>query len=144
MTSLQRIQPHPKDLGGGFLVLGFVAAFVEVEAVGLFVLGSLVVALVLFSTLTVEVRRDSMELWFGPGLVRKRFAYKAMRGVRVVRNEWQFGWGIRRLPKGWLYCVSGLDAVEIEMADGHRHRVGTDRPQELEAAIREALGTRPG
>jgi hypothetical protein len=126
------------------VVLIMVTLLVEVEAVALVTLGLLVIAMLLFSTLTVEVGRDSIGIRFGPGLVRKRFALSDIRGVRVVRNEWFYGWGIRRLLTGWLYCVSGLDAVELEMADGTRQRVGTDRPRDLESAIREALGLLAG
>jgi hypothetical protein len=128
-------------LGGiPLVVLILVTVLVEVQIVALVTLGLLVIAMLLFSTITVEVGRDSIGIRFGPGVVHKRFALSDIRGVKVVRNEWFYGWGIRRLPTGWLYCVSGLDAVELEMADGSRPRVGTDRPRDLESAIREALG----
>ncbi|MBI4720615.1 MAG: hypothetical protein HY770_05250 [Chitinivibrionia bacterium] len=131
-------------VGIPIVVLILVALFVEAEAMALVTLGLLAVALVLFSTLTVEVGRDSVLIWFGPGIVRKRFALSDIRGVRVVRNKWFYGWGIRRLPSGWLYCVSGLDAVELEMTDGTRQRIGTDCPKDLEAAIQKALGLLAG
>jgi len=121
------------------VVLVLVTVLVEAEIGALVTLGLLVIAMLLFSTITVEVDRVSIGIRFGPGLVHKRFALSDIRGVQVVRNEWFYGWGIRRLPTGWLYCVSGLDAVELEMEDGTRHRVGTDRPRDLESAIREAL-----
>jgi hypothetical protein len=35
-----------------------------------------------------------------------------------------------------LFNVSGLDAVEVELVDGKRIRIGTDEPQALVAAIR--------
>jgi hypothetical protein len=125
-------------------VLVVVTVFVAADAVALATLGVLLIAMLLFSTLTVEVARDSVGVWFGPGIIRRRFALSEIRGVRVVRNEWYYGWGIRRLPAGWLYCVSGLDAVELEMTDGTRQRVGTDRPRDLESAVREALGLPAG
>jgi hypothetical protein len=122
------------------VVLIIVALFFEVEVVALITLGMLLVAMFLFGTLTVAVNRDGILMWFGTGLVRKRFALSSIRAAKVVRNEWYYGWGIRRLPAGWLYNVSGLDAVELEMVDGTRRRIGTDRPGDLESAIREALG----
>jgi hypothetical protein len=119
-----------------------VTLFVEMEAVALITLGLLVVAMFLFGTLTVEVSRDAVAIWSGPGIVRKHFALSSIRGVKAVRNACYYGWGIRRLPSGWLYNVSGLDAVELEMVDGTRQRIGTDRPGAMESAIREALGPR--
>jgi hypothetical protein len=122
------------------VVLIVVTLFVEVEVVALIILGMLLAAMFLFGTLTVAVNRDGILLWFGPGIVRKRFALASIRAAKVVRNEWYYGWGIRRLTAGWLYNVSGLDAVELEMIDGTRERIGTNRPGDLESAIREALG----
>jgi hypothetical protein len=51
---------------------------------------------------------------------------------------WYAGWGIRWTGDGWLYNVSGLRAVELRTRHGKRYLIGTDRPEELEAAIRQA------
>ncbi|MDY7014940.1 MAG: hypothetical protein SVX43_15355 [Cyanobacteriota bacterium] len=56
----------------------------------------------------------------------------------AVKNPWYYGWGIRLTPRGWLFNVSGLDAVEISLNSGRHFRIGTDRPRELERAIRRA------
>ncbi len=40
---------------------------------------------------------------------------------------------------GWLYNVSGTDAVELKMKNGKRYRIGTDVPGELAEAIRQAI-----
>jgi hypothetical protein len=129
-------------VGLPIVALVLATLLVGVEAVALMTLGLLLVALFLFGTLTVEVSRDGIVIRFGSGIIRKRFALSGIRGVKLVRNRWYYGWGIRRLPSGWLYNVSGLDAVELEMLDGTRHRIGTDRPGDLESAIRAAMGTR--
>jgi len=95
---------------------------------------------VLFASLTVVVGDAAVFVRFGPGLIRRSFALTDIRAVRTVRNRWYYGWGIRLLPRGWLYNVSGLDAVEIELADGRAHRIGTDEPEALAAAIQQAGG----
>jgi len=56
-----------------------------------------------------------------------------------VRNKWYYGWGIRRLERGWMYNVSGLDAVEICMKNGKIYRIGTDEPETLCNFIQERL-----
>lgn len=99
----------------------------------------LVVAL-LFGSLTVEVAQDEVRLWFGVGLVRRRIALGDVVGAQAVRNSWTSGWGIRWIPGGWLYNVSGLDAVELQFVHGGVVRIGTDQPRELERAIRAAQG----
>ena len=48
------------------------------------------------------------------------------------------GWGVHFVGDGWLYNVFGLDAVRISMKSGKIIYIGTDEPQVLAAAIREA------
>lgn len=101
----------------------------------------LIVGMLLFGRLTVDVSEDRIVLWFGPGLIRKRFWVKDVCRATVVRNPWYYGWGIRLTPHGWLFSVSGVDAVELELRSGRKYRIGTDEPQELLSAIRRVLET---
>jgi len=102
----------------------------------------LVVILYLFGSLTVTVDPQDVRFWFGPGLIRKRFEVNRILEAKPVRNPWWFGWGIRAIPGGWLYNVSGLDAVELLMGDGRKVRIGADEPDRLTAAIAEARASR--
>ena len=70
-----------------------------------------------------------------PGLIRKRFPIGDIHGARIVQNKWYYGWGIRLTPHGWLFNVSGFDAVELELKNKRKFRIGTDDPQELLMAI---------
>ena len=97
------------------------------------------VVLLLFSTLTVRVRDGAMDVFFGPGLIRRRIPLRRIRDVRVVTTPWYYGWGIRLTPTGWLWNVSGLDGVEVEFDDGHRFRVGSDEPDRLAEALLSEL-----
>ena len=103
------------------------------------VLTLLIVVAVLFCTLTVRINGGLIECRYGPGLFCKYIPLATIRGVRTVRTAWYQGWGIRLTSDGWLFNVSGLDAVEVELADGKRIRIGTDEPQVLAAAIRGSL-----
>jgi len=99
----------------------------------------LAVCLVLFATLTVDVRPDRVEIRFGPGLVRRTFLLADFVSCRAVRNRWYYGWGIRLIPGGWMYNVSGLDAVEMVRRDGSKYGIGTAAPEELTQAISRNL-----
>ncbi|MBK4731650.1 hypothetical protein JJD41_17510 [Oxynema sp. CENA135] len=105
---------------------------------GFTVLGLLIVALV-FGTLTVEVDSQYLRCWFGPGWIRKEFAIAQITNAIAVRNHWWYGWGIRYTPRGWMFNVSGLDAVEITFTSGQHFRIGTDEPEALVAAIRDRI-----
>ena len=48
------------------------------------------------------------------------------------------GWGLRRTRRGWLYNVSGFDAVLLRLTNGRSVMVGTDEPRRLKTAIERA------
>jgi hypothetical protein len=99
----------------------------------------LLVIAVLFGTLTVQVDDQQLLLWFGPGLIRKRIRLADVSTCETVRNPWPAGWGVRWIGSGWLYNVSGLDAVQFSMRNGTVYRIGTDEPLRLDAAISARL-----
>jgi hypothetical protein len=105
----------------------------------------LIAALILlvFGTLSVEVSEDAIRLRFGIGLVRKRIALREVRSWREFRNPWYCGWGIRLGRGGVLWNASGFDAVQLELGDGKRFRIGTDEPAALASAITRAKGEAP-
>ena len=103
------------------------------------ILGSLVVLLTLFFSLAVEINAEHLRIHFGIGLIRKRFPLDQIDTCRPVRNSWIYGWGIHLTPRGWLYNVSGQEAVELKMKSGKTCRIGTDEPEVLIAALQETL-----
>ncbi len=106
-------------------------------SIRLSVLAILVFVLVLFNSLTVQVKGKEITCGFGPGIIRKTFALADINSVRIVRNPWYAGWGIRWRPGQYvLWSVSGFKAVELELKDGNRFRIGTDEPEALVDAIR--------
>ena len=89
----------------------------------------------LFSSLTVEVEDHELRWYFGPGAWSYRLTPGEIESVRVVRNSWLNGFGIRMRPGFRLYNVSGLDAVELKLKSGEIRRIGTDDPSGLAAAL---------
>jgi len=134
-------------LGAGAVLVITIVASAETRADPAMITGSVVavalaLVLLLFSSLTVRVDAEHVALRFGPGLIRKRFRTTLILEAVPVRNRWWYGWGIRLTPHGWLFNVSGLDAVELRMADGRSYRIGTDEPQALAGAITAARKAR--
>ena len=130
-----------------FLVVALVGAFVAVIAVGFaatmilaFVVAVLLLVGWLFGSLTVTIEGGAINWWFGPGFWKKRVTIDEIEACEPVRNLWWWGCGIRYYGKGWLYNVSGLDAVEIKLKNGKHVRIGTDEPEALVAAIRHHQG----
>jgi protein-S-isoprenylcysteine O-methyltransferase Ste14 len=89
-----------------------------------------------FHSLTVEIKDNNLVCRFGHGLIRKRISLSDVNEVRLVRNPWYAGWGIRWIPgRYWLWNISGVRAVELVLKDGKRFRIGTDEPELLVKAI---------
>ena len=99
-----------------------------------------VLAVFAFSSMTVEVDQTRLAFWFGPGWIRRSFPLPEIRAWTAVRNPWWYGWGIHLTPYGWLYNVGGPGAVQLELRDGRRLRVGTDEPHALCEAIKVMKG----
>jgi hypothetical protein len=99
---------------------------------------SFVLLLLAFCSLRVEVSREQLQLRFGLGLVRKTFEIREIVDAYPVRNKWYYGFGIRLTPHGWLYNISGLDAVEIVMGS-KKVRIGTPEPELLTRALQRAI-----
>lgn len=102
------------------------------------IVGAAFLTTALFTSMTVRVTEREMRLWFGPGLIWKTIQIVDIADARAVRNPWWYGWGIHLTPRGWLFNVAGLDAVELELVNRRTLRIGTDEPERLVAAIRQA------
>jgi hypothetical protein len=126
-------------LGAGLAVTLYLVVVTGLNPVAIGLVVLLALATVFFSSLTVEVDNRALEVWFGPRPIKRRIPLNEIRSARVVYNPWYYGWGIRRIPGGWLFNVSGTAAVELRLETDSRFRVGTDAPEDLARAL-EARG----
>ena len=115
-------------------VLG-VMLFTNITTVGVAVLVVLAISAYLFHSLTIEIDEKGLAFYFSSGIVKKRIALEDIDAVNVVSNPWYYGWGIRFTPHGWLFNVSGLQAVEIRTRHNKRLRIGTDEPEKVKEAL---------
>ncbi|MCK6462421.1 MAG: hypothetical protein L6Q29_01200 [Candidatus Pacebacteria bacterium] len=121
-----RAEPPSYNSGANFAITAIMALI-------LFILAS-------FSTLTVAIDGQLLKVRFGWGIFRKKFPLTEIAAVRKVKNHWYYGWGVRLRfwPRMWIFNVSGFDAIELTMKNGKIYRIGTDEPEKLEMAIRQA------
>lgn len=126
-----RAEAPSSDSGTNFLITA-------IMALTLFVLLS-------FATLTVSIDENHIGIKFGYGIFKKKFSLAEIVSVKIVKNHWYYGWGIRLWlwPKMWIYNVSGFDAVEIVLKNGKVYRIGTDVPEELERELKMTIGAIP-
>jgi len=126
------------------IIAAFVAASADAETtvVLLSVCGvALFIAFIAhFSILTVTVDRAKARAAFGRGWPRKTVDLAHVTEVGAVRNHWLYGFGIRWIPKGSLWNVWGLDAVQFTLASGRVVRFGTDDRDGLLGALSGLTG----
>lgn len=98
----------------------------------------LLLSAIICSSLTVTVDARVLRVRFGPGPIRRTIALADIAAAQPVKNPWWYGYGIHMTPGGWLWNVSGPDAVELTLSDGRRFVVGTDDPDGLTEALARA------
>ena len=96
----------------------------------------LLISAIVFSRLTIKVDGQILEACFTTGLICKKVPLADIAECEPIRVRWWYGWGIHLTPYGWLYNVSGLDAVAITLHSGRKFALGTDDPDGLVDAIR--------
>jgi hypothetical protein len=104
-------------------------AYIAVTAV-------MVLVVLLFYGMTTTVERSRIKVSFGIGLISKTIETSRIKDVSTVKSPWYYGYGIRLIPNGWLYNVSGPHAVELRFVDKKRViRIGTKNPVQLKSEL---------
>ena len=117
-------------------------------AVYLVIFGIAMPVLFLFSQLVTEVRDDGIYIRFFPfHKAFRRIAFTEVKQCKVrtyspIREYG--GWGIRVRCKGKAYNVSGNRGVQIELLNGRRLLIGSQRAEELWRAIQAKVGKQEG
>ena len=98
----------------------------------------LLVCLVLFYKLRITIEDETLRASFGPALSAREC------GLRRLSDASRFAFvvvwlGFHLTPYGWLYNVSGFDAVAITLRDGRKFALGTDDSHGLTTAIRAGI-----
>lgn len=134
-------------VGVVLIVIGVIGILDEdEEGFGLWGYAILIVvvgALFIFSRLTVTVGAGTVDAVFGLGWPRRSVNVLDIVAIRRVRNQWWYGFGVRRVTNGWMYNVWGLDAVELELNSGHVFRIGSNDCSDLLAALSLHTSLRP-
>ena len=117
-------------------------------AVYLVIFGIAMPTLFFFSQLVTEVRDDGIYIRFFPfHKAFRRIAFTEVKQckVRTYHPIREYGgWGIRVRCKGKAYNVSGNRGVQIELLNGNRLLIGSQRAEELLRAIQAKVGEQEG
>lgn len=63
-----------------------------------------------------------------------------IKSIQIVESPWYYGWGIRLIPNGILYNISGQKGVELTFSDTNKViRIGSKKPDALKLEIEKRL-----
>ncbi len=99
----------------------------------------LLLAVLLNGWLTVGVTADEVRVRLGVGFYGRTIPVSSIIRCDAVRTRVWWGWGAHWTPSGWLYNVSGRDAVRLEMRAERPVMIGTGDLAGLKAAIDAAM-----
>jgi len=132
----------------GDLLIGVLVATSAATLAGIFAAGPqllMIVALLLqllatlaFCSSVITITAGKVSIHYGPGWFRRSIALREIASYRIVRNIFAYGWGMRKAARGYSIRLSNASAVELELRNGRRVQIGTDRPIALVEAIFEA------
>lgn len=92
--------------------------------------------------LTTEINTDGIRMTFVP-FVQKRVTWKEIREVKVLDYGFVGGWGIRHWYKyGTVYNIKGRKGLALELTNGKKFLIGTQKERELTEIIAKAISQR--
>lgn len=97
----------------------------------------LVALSILFLIMRLETRIDEKGIGFRffP-FVSRKYSWQEIANARVVDYGFVGGWGIRLFTSyGTVYNMKGNKGLAVELKDGKKFCLGTQRPEELQAVI---------
>jgi hypothetical protein len=120
------------------IVIMILFRFNDLAPVGIlgFVALVMIICLLIFYKLTIYIDDTYVQFKLGIGLIAKKYLISDIKSCKSVHNNPIYGVGIRKIPKGWLYNVSGLRAIELSFKNQKSIvRIGTDQPDIIAGEI---------
>lgn len=100
--------------------------------------------LINFATLEIRVDLEAIRWRYNFGPIGGRLALAEIESAQVIKTQWSWGWGIRLTPRGTLYNVGGLGAIDLTTKDGRHVLLGSNEPLRLKSALDHARESRAG
>jgi len=95
------------------------------------------IALFWFMRLKTEIDKNEIKLNFFP-FVKKRVNWNEIKSAKIVDYGFVGGWGIRLWTKyGTVYNMKGKIGLAIELNDGKKFLIGTQKETKLSRIVNE-------
>ena len=131
---------YSKELNKGLLliliVLSVFIVFTSNNGFGaLFALSINALIAIVFFSMTIELKGDTLTWYFGFGFWRKVVKVSDIVDTSFYQTKWYQGIGIRMLSDGWLYNASTGSAIKLILSGGKHIYIGCKDAQGLKIAL---------
>jgi hypothetical protein len=93
-----------------------------------------------FYGMTVTVDEKLIIIKMGIGLIKKKYPLSSVKSVEIVKYPVFYGYGIRIIPNGVLFNISGKHAVELRFKSGRQViQIGTNDESNLKSILEENI-----
>lgn len=120
------------------IVMGLTVGSTDNMMMLIFIVLSLIFLILLFFFYKMVIEIDGIHISFklGIGIFGKSYQISEIESCKPVKDSFLNGWGIHKIHNGWLYNVSGFNAVELTFKNtGKRIWIGTNKPDEITEII---------
>lgn len=125
---------------GMLIISGFSSG--PMTIIALFLIMIFLIVLSSFYKLTITLDNEYVSFSLGIGLFGKSYKISDIKSCKPVRNSVLYSVGIHMLPNGWLYNVTGREAIELQFNNKKSVvRIGTNQPEEISEIIQRLIGT---
>ncbi|CAH7481270.1 MULTISPECIES: hypothetical protein [Vibrio] len=131
---------YSKELNKGLLliliVLSVFIVFTSDNGFGaLFALSINALIAILFFSMTIKLKGDTLTWYFGFGFWRKVVKVSDIVDTSLYQTKWYQGIGIRMLSDGWLYNAATGSAIKLSLSGGKHIYIGCKDAQGLKVAL---------
>ncbi len=97
------------------------------------------IVLFLLMKLTTTINKDEIQMSFFP-FIKKNVKWSEIKKAKIVNYGFVGGWGIRLWTKyGTVYNIKGNKGLAIELLNGKKFLIGTQKEVELEEIIKSHI-----
>lgn len=111
--------------------------------IGLLIFSVFIISLIAmfwFIRLKTEIDPYEIRMTFFP-FVKKRVSWKVIKSAEIINYGFVGGWGIRLWTKyGTVYNTKGNKGLVIELIDGKKFLIGTQKETELKKVVTQIKG----
>lgn len=98
-----------------------------------------------FYGITILVSDKYITIRFGIGLFNKKIKLSSIKSIDIIKYPAYCGYGIRFIPNGVLYNVSGRHAIEIRLKEKKEViQIGTNDWENLKIEIEDRINKKTG